>query len=74
MARWRSGGGRRGKIKEALDQAHEDHAAAAECLLEILRPPMDTVETEARARAAAVLISEGIHELRLIRKALTTKG
>jgi hypothetical protein len=69
-------GGKRGKISELRREAREDLSVAAACLLAALGQEGDDTQTEPafiRSYTGALLLAEGLVELRNIRKLLTHK-
>jgi len=58
-----------------LGEARGDRGVAASCLLTAFgRDARRTDAEQARAMVGAILVFDALHELTLLRKALTTKG
>ncbi len=60
---------RRRKTLSLLEDARRDHYTATECLLTLFEQA-ETAQDDRRRYAAAMILSEALHELTLIRKLL----
>lgn len=75
-ARGRPREGGSGEIVELRGRARSDLGVAAECLRSLFTAKDEGDESDAeivREMTGAVLLAEGLHDLRIIRKALTKK-